>query len=126
MNESGRRIKVDFYAAQDWEARKLGPFADGAVFGEQFDHLGAIRFIVRLDRRLCEFCLASSTEHALRAAAAFRRKLVYDRRIDYPAIVCLCGDSTNTQHKVMLNGPKAVRGLDFETTVIRLTRPSAR
>lgn len=35
VNDSGRRIKVDLFAAQDWESRKLGPFADGAVFGEQ-------------------------------------------------------------------------------------------
>ena len=96
IDKGGRRVAADLYSPYDWEEQKLGPFAEGGMYGDQFEHV----------------------ENAMKAAADFRRQLVHNRRLEYPPFVCLCGDHLPTQHKIMLRGPKSVRGIDFETTAV--------
>jgi hypothetical protein len=86
-------VQLDFYNIDDWERFGLGPFADGETPLEQKRHI----------------------EHCLMAAKTFRRKLTFDPKLQYPDIVCVCGDSEHTCVSPMLDGPKAFNGYDFKT-----------
>eukprot|EP01116_Phalansterium_solitarium_P009508 TRINITY_DN23681_c0_g1_i1.p1 TRINITY_DN23681_c0_g1~~TRINITY_DN23681_c0_g1_i1.p1 ORF type:complete len:394 (-),score=88.21 TRINITY_DN23681_c0_g1_i1:87-1268(-) len=94
-------VTIDFYNADDWISHRLGVFANPALFSpKRADELATRRaFLVK----------------TLERAAHFRSLMVHDPAVRYPPVATLASKSFPTLKNVMLNGPHAVRGLDFES-----------
>jgi len=80
-----------------WRQHRLSVFADRSLTPAQLD---------QAERHL---------EHCLRRAAQYRHAFVPRRGFSYPPLATLASYAQPTKHVALLDGPRAVRGLDFES-----------
>jgi pimeloyl-ACP methyl ester carboxylesterase len=97
---NGERILHDWYSPDDWVRMKLGIFALSHVdrtTPEQQEHL----------------------RHALGRSRKFRMLLAANQAesFRYPPIAVLANDTHPTLSTIIRNGPRSVRGWDFQTAV---------
>ena len=98
MEQNGEGLPHDWYSPDDWERHKLGIFASlepAQVTDEERAHLRS----------------------SLSRAREFRSLLVSrkERSFQYPPIAVLASDTHPTLSMVVRDGPRAVRGWDFQT-----------
>jgi pimeloyl-ACP methyl ester carboxylesterase len=96
LDTAGNGIAHDWFSSEDWGREKLGLFADSGIEGittGQREHLN----------------------NALDRAREFRSMLVYSHSVRYPPMAVLAGNTRPTLHWGIRNGPRAVKGWDFET-----------
>jgi pimeloyl-ACP methyl ester carboxylesterase len=80
-----------------WRAHHLSVFADHSLSTAQLD---------QAERHLA---------HCLRRAAQYRHAFVPRAGFAYPPLATLASYAQPTKHVALLDGPRAVRGLDFES-----------
>ncbi len=94
VDANGKNVPVNFYSSRDWDRLKMGVMPKPVNFAE-----------------------------SLSSAKEFRKQLklpafsVRAKRILWPEITVVAGDSIPTLSAIVKDGPKAVRGWDFETRV---------
>src|SRR5947207_1067637 len=90
-DSKGHNMNIDFFNADDWLKTYLGIFADQTTHTEKNS-----KFLIK----------------ALERAKIFR-KLIVNSGKKYPPIFVICSRAHPTLFRVVVNGPKSIRGVDF-------------
>jgi len=99
---------LDFYDPQDWKDYKIGIFS--------MDYLNMPWSLPPgADKADTERIIFAHMSNCLYQAAHFRKRLRFNDKIAYPPMAMLHNRSHPTFARVLRDGPKSVRGLDFET-----------
>lgn len=93
-NAQGQPVAMDFYSVDGWKRHRLG------IFSEDHDN------VVERERYL---------DAALKVARNFRALLQPEQHA-YPPIIVVASGGLPTLARARLNGPKSIRGVDFDTS----------
>eukprot|EP00127_Corallochytrium_limacisporum_P005382 Clim_evm58s203 gene=Clim_evmTU58s203 len=98
VSSSGESIDVDFYDPDHWIENRMGAY-------RQFKH-----WSTTYQKSNKEFLRVTLTK-----AKRIRSIIHNEKPTRFPPISVIAGDSVDTRYSVMVNGPAAKNGLDFET-----------
>jgi len=99
---------VDFYDPNDWIQHKIGIFSMDYLNMQWKLPSGA-------KKEDTERILINHMSRSLHQAAHLRRRLRFDPNVAYPPMAMLKNSTHPTFARVLRDGPKAIRGFDFET-----------
>ncbi|PRP89675.1 hypothetical protein PROFUN_00017 [Planoprotostelium fungivorum] len=99
---------TDFYDPEDWMRQKIGIYSLNYL-----DYPWKIP--PNADRKDITEILFEHQRKALHQAKHFRSRICFNPNVDYPPIAVLRTTGIPTSSRVLRNGPKSIRGYDFDT-----------
>ncbi|PRP87486.1 hypothetical protein PROFUN_00697 [Planoprotostelium fungivorum] len=99
---------IDFYDPNDWREFKIG------IFSMEYQNMN-FKLPPGARQEDLEAVINSHMQHAMYQGVHFRNRIKFNPKVEYPPMAMLHNTTHETFARVLRDGPKSVRGFDFET-----------